>query len=180
MIASYFNLLSEAATRIDKPKATQAIKVVQDALLGGKLVCTIGNGGSSSTASHFVNDWLKGLSLDRNSRCRAICLSDNTPTLTAIGNDIGFEEVFAFQVSRLMSEGDVLVCVSGSGNSPNILSAVAAAHQLNVTVVAITGFDGGLLLKASDFAFHVPINDMQIVEDLHSTFGHLVLRSSVQ
>lgn len=180
MIAEYFNLLSEAANKIDKPKAAQAIKIVQDALINGKLVCTVGNGGSSSTASHFVNDWLKGLSLVRNTQCRAMCLSDNTPTLTAIGNDIGFEEVFAFQISRLMSEGDVLVCVSGSGNSANILSAVAAAHQQNVTVVAITGFDGGSLLKAADFAFHVPVNDMQIVEDLHSTFGHLVLRSSGQ
>jgi D-sedoheptulose 7-phosphate isomerase len=180
MITEYFDKLSEAAAKIDTHKASQAIRVVQKALLEGKLVCTIGNGGSSSTASHYVNDWLKGLSITRNSPCRVMCLSDNTPTLTAIGNDIGFQEIFAFQVSRLMSEGDVLVCVSGSGNSKNILSAVAAAHQQNVTVVAITGFDGGALLTASNYAFHVPENDMQIVEDLHSSFGHLVLRSNPQ
>lgn len=177
MIEEYFNKLSDVAEMIDKTEAAQAIKIVQEALVDGKLVCTIGNGGSSSTSSHYVNDWVKGFSVKNNVNCRAICLSDNTPTLTAIGNDIGFHEIFSFQVARLMSKGDVLVCVSGSGNSRNILEAVKQAHLQGVVVVSITGFDGGDLLKESDFSYHVPVHDMQIVEDLHSVFGHLVLRA---
>jgi D-sedoheptulose 7-phosphate isomerase len=176
MIDEYFKVLAEVSGKVDRQKATKAIAVVQKALLGGNLVCTIGNGGSSSTASHYVNDWVKGFSIKNGVACRAMCLSDNTPTLTAIANDIGFEEVFAFQVARLMSKGDVLVCVSGSGNSPNILAALQEARRQEVIVVAVTGFEGGELLSNSDFSFHVPVSDMQIVEDLHSTFGHLVLR----
>ena len=176
MINEYFKLLMEVTTSVNQLEATKAITVVQRALLNGNLVCTIGNGGSSSTASHYVNDWVKGFSLKQGVPSRAMCLSDNTPTLTAIANDIGYREVFAFQIAQLMSADDVLVCVSGSGNSPNVLAAVEEARRRQVIVVAVTGFDGGELLQKSDFAFHVPISDMQIVEDLHSTFGHLVLR----
>lgn len=172
----YFDSIAKTMEKMDSEAGLNAIRIVHEALVIGKLVCTIGNGGSSSTASHFVNDWVKGLSQKNGLNCRALCLSDNVSLITAIANDLGYENIFALQIEKYMRQEDLLVCLSGSGNSPNIIRAAQTARERGIKVVGLTGFNGGILLPLLDFSFHVPIEDMQIVEDIHSTFGHLVLR----
>lgn len=172
----YLNSLSEAHKLLDIQRCEQAITLVLESLLGGSLVMTCGNGGSGANASHFVNDWVKGVSKTIASKPKVICLNDNIPSLTAISNDIDFSEVFSAQLSNLGSSGDLLVVVSGSGNSKNILKAITAAKNQGMKVVGVLGFDGGAALGMVDEVFWVPYDDMQVVEDLHSSFGHMVLK----
>jgi D-sedoheptulose 7-phosphate isomerase len=105
-----------------------------------------------------------------------LCLSDNTPLISAIGNDISFEEVFSYQLKSYARPNDLLVCVTGSGNSRNIINACKQAKLIGMQVLALTGFDGGQTLLNADYSFHCPVEDMQIVEDMHLSFGHLVIR----
>jgi D-sedoheptulose 7-phosphate isomerase len=123
-----------------------------------------------------VNDWVKGVSNLVKSKPKAICLNDNIPSITAIANDSDFSHIFSSQLSNLGSPGDLLVAISGSGNSKNILAAINQAKRQGIKVVGVLGFDGGAALNLVDEAFWVPYNDMQIVEDLHSSFGHMVLK----
>ena len=107
---------------------------------------------------------------------RGVSLADNVGLITAYGNDLSYEDVFAGQVKALMDEGDLLICVSGSGNSPNIIKAVESASSMGCDVLAVVGYDGGRLLSLSDEAFHVPSFDMQLCEDIHLSFGHMVMK----
>ena len=140
--------------------------------VGGKIyIC--GNGGSASTASHFQADLNKAFSIAKNTM-PAICLADNLATLTATANDISYEDVFRYQLQYLLHKNDILIAISGSGNSNNVVRAAAYAKEKGNTVIAIVGFDGGELKTLSDYAFHVAVNHMQISEDLHLLFCHLV------
>jgi D-sedoheptulose 7-phosphate isomerase len=172
----YLDGLAEARDLLDIEGCERAISLVLDSLLSNSLVLTCGNGGSGSNASHFVNDWVKGVSNLVKSKPKAICLNDNIPSITAIANDSDFSHIFSSQLSNLGSPGDLLVAISGSGNSKNILAAINQAKRQGIKVVGVLGFDGGAALNLVDEAFWVPYNDMQIVEDLHSSFGHMVLK----
>lgn len=172
----YIESLTEAQGLLDIQRCEGAVKLVLDSLLGGSMVITCGNGGSGSNASHYVNDWVKGVSTMIVSKPRAICLNDNIPSLTAISNDLDFTQVFSAQLSNLGSPGDLLVVVSGSGNSKNILNGIVQAKKQGMKVVGVLGFDGGAALDMVDEVFWVPYDDMQVVEDLHSSFGHMVLK----
>lgn len=140
--------------------------------------CTIyimGNGGSAATASHFQNDFNKGISEYTEKKFRFLCLNDNVPTIMAIANDIGYEEIFRFQLRGKLRPGDIVIGISGSGNSKNVLNAVEYAKECGNTVVGITGYDGGKLRKMADYSLHVPVNSMQITEDIHMLFDHLMM-----
>ncbi len=165
-----------AWSKVDIPKLEEAVSKVQETLYSGGKVFVVGNGGSSSTASHFTSDWVKGNREANGIVGKVFCLSDNIPLLTAIGNDFGYEQIFAYQLRSFASTSDLLVCISGSGQSSNIVNACKEAKLLGISVVALTGFDGGETLKLADFSFHCPIEDMQIVEDMHVSFGHMVIR----
>lgn len=168
--SEYINKLTDTWKRIDSLKLEQLVETIHAEINNKKRFFIVGNGGSSSTASHFVNDWKKIL------KCDAICLSDNVATLTAIANDISYDEIFSFQLEISASKGDVLVALSGSGNSRNIVNACQKALKLGMTVIALTGFDGGETIKLGNYSFHCPISDMQIVEDMHLSFGHMVAK----
>ncbi len=172
----YLASLIEAQELLDLEQCERAIALVFKTLLSNSIVFTCGNGGSGANASHFVNDWVKGISSRITAKPKAICLNDNVPTMTAISNDLDFTQVFSSQLSNLGTPGDLLVVVSGSGNSKNILNVVHQAKIQNISVVGVLGFDGGAALTLVDEAFWVPYNNMQIVEDLHSSFGHMVLK----
>ena len=140
-----------------------------------------GNGGSGSNASHFCEDIGKGtlrredFDNDNKKRVRILSLTDNTPYILAWGNDEGFERVFVEQLKNLASPGDLLIAISGSGNSPNILRAVEWANRHGLTTFGCTGFSGGKLRTLAQHNFHVPLDDMGIVESIHLTAFHWVV-----
>jgi D-sedoheptulose 7-phosphate isomerase len=141
---------------------------------GGRIFC-FGNGGSAATASHFQNDFNKGLSEYLDHKFRFCCLSDNIPTVLAIANDIGYEEIFRFQLRGVLTPPDIVLAISGSGNSPNVLYAAEYAREQGAGIIALTGYDGGLLGQLADIHLHVPVQSMQITEDIHMIFDHLFM-----
>ena len=161
-------------------KAANAIIECRDR--GGNIY-TIGNGGSAATASHMVVDFEKGANECRKDANdpKAVpfkfeCLADNTPIMTALANDISYEDVFVFQLKKKLRPEDLLIAISGSGNSKNIIKAVECAKSIGTKVVGLTGYSGGKLAELSDYRMHVAINDMQITEDVHMMFDHMLLR----
>jgi D-sedoheptulose 7-phosphate isomerase len=144
------------------------------AYLEGKLVVVLGNGGSASNASHFVCDLVKGTIVAGRKGFRAMALSDNTPLATACANDYGYENVFKAQIRSMVSEDDVVVAISGSGNSENVLRAVTLARELGATTVGLVGCGGGKLKGLVDLAVLVPSDNMEHVEDTHLVVFHLI------
>ena len=175
----YLNDLMVAWQSVDTVELNEAVTHVYRALINGEIVLIAGNGGSAATASHFVNDWTKGISQNIQLPIRAISLADNTPTLSAIANDISYDEIFSRQITNYGGLASTLICISGSGNSVNLLKAAELARSLGMKVIGLLGYDGGALKSLCNLSFHCEINDMQIVEDMHLTFGHMVLRESV-
>ena len=173
----YVQSLQKAWSMVNVDELASCVKEVHETLLRGELVLIAGNGGSASTASHFVNDWSKGLSSEVELPIRAISLSDNVSLITAVGNDASYDEIFSFQLENYLGLATLLICISGSGNSRNILSAALKAKQLGMKVIGLVGFDGGNLLPMCSQSFHCKVDDMQIVEDMHLSFGHMVLRT---
>ena len=135
----------------------------------------MGNGGSSATASHYQNDFNKGISEYVETKFRFVCLNDNVATLMAIANDIGFEEVFRFQLKNRLEEGDIIIAISGSGNSQNVLNAVEYAKQQGNQVIGLTGYRGGRLRELADVSLHADVMSMQVTEDIHMIFDHLIM-----
>jgi D-sedoheptulose 7-phosphate isomerase len=161
------------------------IKSLADAIhacyVQGRFVFLCGNGGSGSNASHFCEDLGKGtlrredFDNDRKKRLRILSLTDNTPYILAWGNDEGFDRVFVEQLKNLAGAGDLLIAISGSGNSPNVLKAVDWANRNGLRTFGCTGFDGGKLRQLAQQGLHVPLDDMGIVESIHLTAFHWVV-----
>jgi D-sedoheptulose 7-phosphate isomerase len=142
-----------------------------------KFVFVIGNGGSAANASHFAQDLAKGTrhSPEQVKRLKALSLTDNLPFVTAQGNDEGYESIFEQQLRTFASAGDLLISISGSGNSPNIIKAVEWANKNGLVTIGITGFDGGKLKKLSQHSVNVALNDMCTSESVHSIIFHYVI-----
>ena len=174
---NYIMKHAEVFSELNTSDIEVAIDCVLTAIADGKKVITCGNGGSASTASHYITDWNKMYTLATGKKLRGICLTDNAGLITAYANDVAYDEIFAGQLESLFDGGDLLVCVSGSGNSPNVLRAAETAKKLGGKVLAVVGYDGGKLLPLADAAFHVPSFDMQICEDIHLSFGHMVMKT---
>ncbi len=152
----------------------RAIPLLLAARAARRTVFLCGNGGSASTASHFVTDLSKVAARGDGPKIRAVGLTDNVPSVTAIANDVEFARVFADQLQILGQPGDVLIAISGSGNSPNVLEGVRVARSLGLATVGLTGIGGGKLKGMVDVALVVPSNSMQHVEDVHVSILHLV------
>lgn len=166
----------ELLEALDLEAVSSAVDCLLDCWRRGGLVALAGNGGSASTASHMANDLVKATRAEGKSALRAIALTDNVPLLTALANDDGYETVFASQLNGLFGTGDVLVLISASGSSPNVVAAARRAQELGGKVVAFTGFDGGVLVKVADVAVHVPSERGEYgpVEDLHLILEHMI------
>jgi len=145
----------------------------------GVTVFLAGNGGSAANANHLATDLIYGANAGKKGAFRVHSLSANSSVLTCLGNDTGYENIFAQQLEALAQEGDILLVFSGSGNSPNILRALEAARRLQVRSVSFLGFDGGKAKALSDLALHFPVHDMQVAEDLHMIAGHLLLKAAL-
>lgn len=174
-INDYIRLETEILGRLDVEAINDALNLLHDTMQKEGNIYIFGNGGSSATASHFQNDFNKGLSEHTVKKFRFQCLNDNMATVMAIANDIGFEEVFRFQLTGRLKPDDIVIAISGSGNSRNVLNAVEYAREQDCKVIGLTGYDGGKLKELSDISLHVPVNSMQITEDLHMVFDHLMM-----
>lgn len=153
-----------------------AMNAINEAWNAGATIYTMGNGGSSATASHFVCDFNKGISCETGKKFKFICLSDNTPIITAIANDMSYDDVFLLQLKDILKPKDLVIAISGSGNSKNIIKAVEYAKNIGAKVIGLTGYNGGKLKEMADYKMHVPVEDMQIIEDIHMIFDHMMMR----
>jgi len=172
----YYNRLADIARTLDFDAIEQSVDLVEAAWKDGRQVFTMGNGGSGSTASHYVCDWVKGVSYGKQDRIRGICLNDNVPTVLAYANDVSFEAIFVEQLKNFMRPGDLVIGISGSGNSPNVLRAMEFARENEGVTLGVVGFGGGKLKGLAEHNVWVNVDDMQFVEDLHLSFGHLVMQ----
>ena len=180
-VRPFLDRVGEELRRIDPAEVKALADAVYDCYDRGRFVFLIGNGGSGSNASHFCEDLGKGtlrrqdFDNDQKRRLKVLSLTDNTPYILAWGNDEGFERVFVEQLKNLASEGDLLVAISGSGNSPNVLRAVEWANRQGLRTFGCTGFGGGKLRGLAQRGLHVPLDDMGIVESIHLTAFHWVV-----
>ena len=173
--SDYIERVLEALQNVREEDVHAFVDVLVDAYIRDKKVFVIGNGGSATTASHMATDL--GVGSQRfGAGVRVVSLSDNSGALTAIGNDASFEDVFSEQLQLLAEEGDVLIAISVSGNSPNLVRAAMMARQENLTVVSLTGFSGGRLKELANVAVHVEteIGDYGPAEDAHLVVNHMV------
>lgn len=168
----YFDRLRDTAASIPFEQVDSVGELLYRAYLNDKQVFVMGNGGSAATAAHFASDLSKGTAVAGRRRFRVICLNDNLPVLTAIANDIGYDMVFSEQMRNLVRPGDIVVVVTGSGNSPNIIEALKCARSHSATTVGFLGFDGGQAKDMLDSYVHIECADYGLVEDLHYALGH--------
>src|SRR5881394_1104143 len=177
----FLERVGQELLRIDPAEVKALADAIYACYAQGRTVFLCGNGGSGSNASHFCEDLGKctlrreDFDNDRKKRLRVLSLTDNTPYILAWGNDEGFERVFVEQLKNLASPGDLLIAISGSGNSPNVLRAVEWANRHDLKTFGCTGFNGGKLRGLAQQGLHVPLDDMGIVESIHLTAFHWVV-----
>ena len=155
-------------------KVQQAIEWFKDARKDQKHIFVCGNGGSASTASHFACDMVKGASYKRDARFRIMALTDSLPTMTAYSNDVSYDSVFLEQLKNFAEPGDILMGISGSGNSPNVLHAADYANTLGCKTIGLTGRDGGKLGEKVQLHIQVPVPHMGRIEDAHMIVCHMI------
>ncbi len=173
-IDDYLERLKKAFDALDRKQIDDVMETLLKAYENENIIYIFGNGGSASTASHYVCDFNKGVSIKLEKKFRFVCLNDNTATVMAIANDCGYENVFSMQLEGKLKKGDIIFAISGSGNSKNVIKAVEYAKQQGNEIVSLTGYDGGKLLQLSDHPIHADINDMQIAEDVHMMLCHMM------
>jgi len=173
---SYAQKLSEFVSAMDWSSVEQLAGLVEAARKARKQVFLCGNGGSAANALHIANDFTAAMFKGTRDAIRANALPANVGVMTCIGNDLSYEQIFSQQLRVLAEPGDMLIALSGSGNSPNILAVLDEARALGVHSTAILGFDGGKALTRADHVVHFALDDMQIVEDLQIVVGHMIMR----
>jgi D-sedoheptulose 7-phosphate isomerase len=151
------------------------MNVLENARINGKRIFICGNGGSASTASHLECDFNKGISYEQDVKYDIECLSDNVPMMMAIANDIGYDDIFVVPLKNKLKQGDVVIGISGSGNSENVVRAFDYANKTGADTIAFTGYSGGKLRKIARHNIHVNIDNMQIVEDIHLILNHMMM-----
>lgn len=175
-IQLYFKRLKQTVDLISKEDVNKLINLLIEAKDQGKAVFIMGNGGSAATASHYVCDFNKGVSFDSEKKFKFICLNDNIPSLMAYANDLSYNDVFVYPLQNYFTPGDVVIGISGSGNSSNVIKAIEYANENDGITVGLTGYDGGQLKRIAKYNIHIPINDMQITEDLHMMIDHCMMK----
>jgi D-sedoheptulose 7-phosphate isomerase len=175
-IDDYYAREIKTIESLDRKELNAAMNCLLDHYEKESTIYVFGNGGSSATASHMVCDFNKGVSLNLKKKFRFVCLNDNIPSLMAVANDMSFEDVFYFQLDGKLKKEDLVLAISGSGNSHNVVKAVEYAKKVGSDIIGMTGYDGGKLAKLSTFQLHVPADDMQIAEDLHMGFDHMIMQ----
>lgn len=147
---------------------------VESCAAAGRTIYVMGNGGSAATAAHIATDLSKTAAVPGKPSARCVSLSDNVAYITAIGNDLSFDDIFSRQLENLVAPGDLVLLISGSGNSPNLLKAAELAHARKATTAAFLGFNGGRLKAMADIVVHVQSDQYGVIEDVHLSVGHML------
>jgi D-sedoheptulose 7-phosphate isomerase len=173
----YLSGLTGVIDRFDYARFSQIVDRILSAYHRQARIFVMGNGGSATTASHFACDLNKGCCLDLAKKFKMICLNDNLPSLMALANDLDYRSVFEEQLKNFFETGDLVIGISGSGNSENVLRAVRYARENGGVTVGFSGFGGGQLAEVVDTAFVARVDDMQKVEDLHMILVHMIMQA---
>ncbi len=171
----YFNYLDQKNAllkNIDLKVLDKIINLLKTSKKNKSIIYTCGNGGSSSLSDHFTCDFIKQTNNKTNLKIKSVSLTSNFALISAISNDISYNQIFSFQIKKLCKKNDILFMFSVSGNSPNLLEAAKAAKKIGLKIVSLTGFNGGKLSKLSDLNLNFPIANYGIVEDCHTTIMH--------
>jgi D-sedoheptulose 7-phosphate isomerase len=177
-VGKYLDRARSVLSELDAKSIVSLADQLYDRWRDGRYVFVFGNGGSATTASHLAEDLGKTcvpadqIENSRLRRLKVLSLTDNAGWITALANDIGYESIFSQQLMHYASPGDLVIAISGSGNSPNVLRAVEWAKTHEISTFGMTGFDGGKLRQIADDCIHVPLNDMGMVESVHLLVGH--------
>lgn len=171
-LEGYLKELKKSIDAMPREKFKEIVEALLDAYEKEKQIFVMGNGGSASTASHMTCDLGKGTSMPGRKRFKIICLSDNIPLMTAWANDTSYENIFSEQLENFVQEGDVVIGISGSGNSPNVLNALKLARKKNAKTIGLTGYQGGKMKELCDICLIVPSDNMQRIEDTHLIIEH--------
>ncbi|MBB6252298.1 D-sedoheptulose-7-phosphate isomerase [Nitrospirillum iridis] len=170
----YFQAVARAHASVDRQALNRAAALLTDAIGAGRTLFSCGNGGSAAIANHLVCDCLKGIRTDTTVKPVVHSLVATMEVITAIANDMAYDQVFAYQVQSYVRPGDVLIAISSSGNSPNILNALTAARGQGAHTIALTGFTGGGAATLADVNLHVDAHNYGVVEDVHQSIMHLL------
>lgn len=173
----YLGRLSKVIESCDIASMDRGVEIVREAWEAGRQIITLGNGGSAMTALHFITDWNKMIHLATGRPFRGRTLVDNMGLITAYSNDMSYQDAFVEQLKNVSLPGDLIVAISGSGNSENVIRAVKHANELGCKTLGLCGFGGGRLRDCAQHAIWVQVNDMQLCEDMHAIFGHMVMQS---
>lgn len=175
-IEDYLEKLKDTINCLDLKEVEDFFQVLIDCYERENQVFIFGNGGSAATASHFAADLNKGVSHGLKKRFKIICLNDNIPTMLAYANDLSYNDIFVEQLKNFLNKDDVVIGISGSGNSKNILKAIEYANKAGAITIGITGFDGGRLKKIAKHSVNANVLDMQISEDIHLILSHIIMK----
>lgn len=174
-INRYIDMEKEVLDSLDSGEISQVMNVLEEARLSGKRIFICGNGGSASTSAHLECDFNKGISYDQKIKYDIECLSDNVPMMMAIANDISYDDIFVVPLRNKLKRGDIVIGISGSGNSVNVVKAFEYANGLGADTIALTGYSGGRLKEIAKYGIHVAVDNMQIVEDVHLVLNHMMM-----
>lgn len=175
-VQNYIEQHNSVIQNLDSDELEEGIKLITDTFKKGNRIAVCGNGGSATTASHFITDWNKMIHIHTGMKFNGICLSDNIGLITAYANDLSYEDVFSEQVKNLLNKDDLLITLSGSGNSENVVKATNIANEMGVNTLTICGYDGGRLKQVSKNSIWIQSMDMQFCEDAQIVFGHMVMK----
>jgi D-sedoheptulose 7-phosphate isomerase len=173
----YFTSLQEVFSRLDLAVIDQMTEAIWENYENGHTLYIFGNGGSAALASHFACDIGKGTVAPGRKRLRTVSLTDNVPLLTALGNDLAYKDIFSEQLAGLAERGDMVLAISGSGNSPNVVQGLEEAKKLGLHTLVLTGFSGGRVKALAELCLIVPSENMQHIEDAHLCATHAIFRA---
>ena len=174
---SYLSELKDLLNIFPHEQLERIVECLLGAYENGRSIFVMGNGGSGATASHFACDINKGTCLALEKKFKVICLNDNIPTMLALSNDLSYEDIFVEQMKNFFQPGDIVMGISGSGNSENVLRAIKYALQNGGITIGFCGFDGGELGRLVDIPLVVESNDMQKIEDVHMIIVHMLMQA---
>ncbi len=177
MAGSYLTRLSQTIDALDTDAFDHAIGLIRTAWDNAKQIIVFGNGGSALTAQHYVTDWNKAIYLKTGRPFRGVCLAENIGLITAYANDVSYDDVFLDQLKPVLDKGDLVIGISGSGNSENVLRPVHYANDNGGISLGICGYDGGKLKQIAQHSICADIHDMQLSEDVHLIFGHMTMQT---
>lgn len=174
LIRDYLKQLTDALQALSEEALLELVNILKKAHTEGRQVFLLGNGGSAANSTHIAEDLQKGVKEHTGRRFKVMSLADSTPLITAWANDTSYERIFVEQIESLVEPGDIVIAISGSGNSANVLRAVEKANEMGAVTIGLTGFDGGKLAQIAQKSIVVASNNMQRIEDVHLIIGHIL------